>query len=396
MLSIDKTFCGFRTVFFCFLFVFSYALPVSASNTLFTVEDVNVDITAQNAVAAREMAFEKAQLDAFTILKQRMLSESEAANLPATDVSTVSTLIQDFEISNEQLSSVRYKATYKFRFKDNAVKQFLSGADVQYTDMSASPALVLPFYKREGNTTLWSPYNFFMKAWNRADNLSGLVPLVVPLGDISDVQDIGDDDALDYHDRKLDRILARYEASEAIILIATPDERLARVESASDAALGSLEIFMYRTDRGRPEFVQAVDISAGSNDSLASFMDKAVQRVQRELRKDWKSRTSVRSSQNNNVVQVRVAFNSLKEWADTKKALKRVYAINDINIKSITPNEAYLHLGFQGDERRLALALQQSNFTLNAPRGNNPTQGSIYAHTAREPIIYDLSLMRYR
>lgn len=399
MHSIHKTFYNFRTVFFCFLLVFPGVLYAQAENSLFTVENVNVDVTAQSAVAARELAFEKAQLDAFIILTKRMLSDGEASTFQTPEISTVSSLIQDYEISNEQLSSVRYKATYKFRFKDKDIKQFFSGANLDYTDISARPALVLPFLQRGDQTMLWSPYNAFMKAWNRADDLmSGLVPLVVPLGDISDVQDIGDEDAMNYQASKMERILARYEASEAIILVATPDETLSRVENPSDAAVGALNIYMYRTDRGRPEFVQGIDVSASSNDTLASLMDRAVQNVRSELRKDWKSRTVVNSSQNN-AVKVRVQFASLKEWADTQKALKRVYGINNVKVISVTPSEAHLDLAFQGDESRLVLALEQANFSLQASKPSLPTKDpmSYYSNIRNnDPVVYDLSLKRYR
>lgn len=397
MHSIHKTFCSFRTVFLCAGLLFSFISASFASNSLFTVEDVRVDVTAKNAVAARELAFEKAQVDAFKILICRMLSDAEAASFPAPDVSVVSSMIQDYEVSNEQLSSVRYVADYKIRFKDSAVKQYFSGANVSYTDVSARPSLVLPFYDRDGQTMLWSPYNTFMKAWSRAEDLQGLVPLVVPLGDISDVQDIGDDEALNYQERKLDRLLARYDSSEAIILIAVPDERLARVEKASDAAVGTLNVNIYRTDRGRPEIVQNVDISASGSDTLASLMDRAVKRVQKELRNDWKSKTVVHSSYSNNV-DVRVRYKSLKEWADTQRALKRVYGINNIQVKSVTPSEAFLNIAFEGDERRLALALEQVNLSLTSPR-NMPSKDPMSYYTQNngaQPVIYDLSLRRYR
>lgn len=397
MHSIHKTFCGFRTVFLCAILVFSLVSPSFASNSLFTIEDVKVDVTAENAVAAREKAFEQAQVDAFKVLMSRMLTDAEAAAFPAPDASTVSTMIQDYEVSNEQLSSVRYVATYKFRFRDSIVRQYFSKSNVSYTDVSAKPALVLPFFQRGDQMMLWSPYNVFMKAWAGANNLQGLVPLVVPLGDISDVQDIGDEDAMRYEQRKLDRILARYEASEAIILVATPDETLARVQNANDAAVGTLNVDIYRTDRGQPELVQRLDVPATGNDTLATLMSRAVTSVQKSLRNDWKTKTVVNTSAGKNNVDVRVQYSSLKEWADTQRALKRVYGINDVKIKSVTPREAYLNLSFDGDERRLALALEQANLSLSAPQ-NMPSKDpmSYYQNNNGQPVVYDLSFRRYR
>lgn len=410
MQCIHKRFCVQRTVF---LFLFLTFVSVShawAQSALFTVEDVTVDITSSSAVAAREEAFEKAQVDAFTILAGRMLSGEVSAQV-MPDVDTISTMIKDYQVSNEQLSTVRYVATYKFRFDDEAVRRYFNAADVPFSDVSANPALVLPFYENDDQMILWSPYNVWLNSWNRADNLDGLVPLVVPLGDIADVSDIGGDEALDYNNARLRRLLDRYNASEAVILIATPDETLSRVENESDAAVGALTIKIYRTDRGYPEQVKGLAVRAGSSDTLASLMDKAVREVQKALRNDWKQKTMTSSSMGQSKLRVRVAYGSLKEWADTQRALRRVYGLDDFNVMSVTPKQAYIDLVFDGNQNRLALALAQAGLHLDIPRGEQsmvqPVRNDSFSYYSggadttvsqiqNADAVYDLYLKRYR
>lgn len=405
MQCIHKRFCVQRTVF---LFLFLSFVGVSnawAQSALFTVEGVRVDVTSASAVAAREEAFEKAQKDAFTILTGRMVSgDAAAGQIP--DVDTISTMIKDYQISNEQLSTVRYVATYKFRFDDEAVRRYFNAADVPFSDVSANPALVLPFYKQDDKMILWSPYNAWLNGWNRADNLDGLVPLVVPLGDIADVSDIGGDEALDYNNNRLNRLLKRYNASEAIILVATPDETLARVSGESDAAAGTLNVQIYRTDRGYPEQVQGVQVSAGRSDTLASLMDKAVREVQKAMRADWKQKTVTASSMGQSALRVRVPYDSLKQWADTQRALRRVYGLNSFNVISVTPKQAYVDILFDGNENRLSIALAQANLHLDQPRGAQsmvqPASNDSFSYysggaspSQGSGAVYDMYLKRY-
>jgi len=405
MQCIHKRFCVQRTVFLFLFLTFVSVSTAWAQSALFTVEGVKVDITSASAVAAREEAFEKAQVDAFTILAGRMVSGNAAAG-QIPDVDTISTMIKDYQISNEQLSTVRYVATYKFRFDDEAVRRCFNAADVPFSDVSANPALVLPFYKQDDKMILWSPYNAWLSGWNRADNLDGLVPLVVPLGDIADVSDIGGDEALDYNNTRLNRLLQRYNASEAIILVATPDETLARVSGESDAAAGSLSIQIYRTDRGYPEQVQGVQVSAGSSDTLASLMDKAVREVQKAMRSDWKQKTVTASSMGQTTVRVRVPYDSLKQWADTQRALRRVYGLNSFDVISVTPKLAYVDILFDGNENRLSIALAQANLHLDQPRSAQsmvqPASNdslSYYSGGAStlqgNGAVYDMYLKRY-
>ncbi len=403
MQCIHKRFCVQRTVFLFLFLTFASVSCAYAQNSLFTVEGVTVDITSSSAVAAREEAFEKAQADAFTTLQGRLLSGDQDVSIPEVDV--ISTMIKDYEISNEQLSTVRYMATYKFRFNEDAVRQYFNASDMSYTDVGANPALVLPFYMRNDQMILWSPYNVWMSGWNRADNLDGLVPLIVPLGDIADVSDIGDEDALDYSNSRLNRLLQRYGASEAVILIATPDDMLSRVQGEGDAAASALNIRIYRTDRGYPEQVEGLEVSAGRSDTLASLMDKAVREVQRTLRADWKRKTVTASSMGVQSLRARVPYSSLKEWAETQRALTRVNGLNSFKVMSVTPHQAYVELEYDGNQNRLALALAQADLQLNQTRApHSMARGvddsmSYYSGGAgagaSDQAAYDLYLRRY-
>ena len=118
-----KSFKSKHRVFFPFIFLFVLftTSQVWAYDNLFTVEGVTVDVTAENAVAARDEAFMKAQRDAFAVLAKRMVAEGQAGNVGVPDDDTLSSFVKDFEVTNEKLSAVRYIGTYTFW------KQFADG-----------------------------------------------------------------------------------------------------------------------------------------------------------------------------------------------------------------------------------------------------------------------------
>lgn len=362
-----------RTVFLG-LFLLFFAGSAWAANPLFTVSDVTVDVTAENAIEAREQAFAQAQVQAFKVLAQRMMSEGAAETLTPPDTTVISSLIQDFEVTEEKLSSTRYIGTYTFRFRDSEVKNYFGQQGVAYTDVTSRPVLVLPFYQMGGDTVLWSPRNEWLQAWNRARGLQGIVPLVVPIGDLMDVEDIGDSEALTYDDTKLARLLSRYNAGEAALLIAMP-------------AGEGLSVQIYRTDRAGPEAVQGVNIDALPGETREQMFDRATRMVHEALQRNWKERT-VASPQSTGRMQVRVLFSSLEQWAETQRALERVYGINEIILQSLSPNGARVDLLYQGDERRLRLALEQADITLNEPY--------LDAAAFEDGPVYELYLNRFR
>lgn len=364
-----KSFAFRRTEFLallCALFLtplFS-GWPAMAQDGLFSVPDITVDVTAENALKAREQAFGEAQVQAFKVLAARMMPEGEAATFTPPDISVISGMVLDFEVTKEQLSATRYVGTYTFSFNDSAVRSYFGSRNVTYSDVKSRPALILPFLGTGNQTVLWSPFNLWMKAWSRATNLqSGLVPLIVPLGDLDDAQDIGDTEALTYKVDKLSRMLSRYEAAEAVMVVASLSAPLTTQSTDTDPASGILTIRLYRTDTATPEMMQELSLVAGQGQTLASLLDQGVANVRAALQSDWKAKTAAKSSDAAHI-EAKAPLSSLNQWTQTKKALDSVYGLENLKVTTITPQFAKLDFTFRGDETRLKLALGQAGLVL--------------------------------
>lgn len=410
-----KQFLSPRTAFWLVFSVFCLALalstsPAQADNNVFTVSGVKVDVTAKDALKARDKAFEKAQTEAFKVLATRVLPESEAKSMKTPVLAVISNLIKDYEVTNEQLSAVRYVGTYTFRFSESEVKRYFTGHGSSYTDVGSRPVLAIPFLQTANDgALLWSPYNIWLAAWNRASNLTGLVPVVVPLGDLEDVRNISDGEALHYERRNLYSMLGRYDAKEAVIIIAEPDYDLAAAKTDEDTASGRLRVQIYRTDRSTPELVQQSDILTRGAETRASFYDRAVREVFASLQKDWKKKTIVHS-QVMNKLSVRVHIASLQQWAETQRVLKSVNGIERVALQSLSPKFARVDLFYQGSIDRLRLALEQANMSLETPGANARAQQdqsnplNRYSldrflsggYNAADEGVYDLYLNKYR
>lgn len=361
-------------------------------NSVFTVRDVNVDITANSAANAREKAFETAQKKAFERLARRILRYEDASVIPAPDDSTLRRLIQDFEIRNEKLSSVRYKANFVFRFKERAVRSYFDSQGLSYTDVGSKPVLILPFYQSSSNMILWNDKNPWLQAWSRAEGNQGLVPVTIPLGDLQDVRSIRDDEALAYDSDKLSEMVERYGAGEAIILIAAQPRVSLDVVTPEDIAQNPLTVFVYRTDRVQPEFVNKMTLAPTSGETRKEHFDRSVARVFDILQKNWKEQTIVDPGEENNL-RVIVEYGSLDEWVEIKDALQNVQGLLDLEYLSISPAQASIQLFFKGSEQRLRLALAQEDMALSKPRMN---VGSLLSETtaSQAPLIYELKMTR--
>ncbi|MFN3699903.1 MAG: hypothetical protein ACK4VI_00100 [Alphaproteobacteria bacterium] len=407
MPCIHKTFSALRTVFLLLaVIIFPHVTAQALANPLYTVSDVQVDITAQSAVAARERAFDQAQLEAFNMLAGRFLPPAQLTNFPAPDVNTISSMIQDFEIDREQLSRVRYVASYTFRFKEPQVRNYFAslGADIHQAQQnfreeqfliqqqqaqtqvdggeaggatlgaSARAVLVLPFIERSGRFVIWSQGNAWRNAWNRQQSGESFF---VPMGDIADIADVREDNPQNLNTAGIAKIQERYGAQQAAILVARPDATLQRVASEDDAALGVMVIEFYRTDRGRPEYVRDLVVTASAQDTLKTLMDRAVVEAKAALVVGWEEMSAPRSPEFMVQYRVRIPYSSLREWSQLQQAIRRVNAISDFNIRSVSPREAQAEFAFDGSFEMLERALSGANLSLRLNNAMGGTSGAM-------------------
>lgn len=386
MVRLYKLFARARTVF-CVFSALILLFPVqetalAAYDPVFTIEGVEVDVTAGSAVAAREQAMQKSREIAFERLINRLLSSDQRAGITVPESDYIATMVKDFEITEERLSNIRYIGTFTYRFKSDAVRDYLTGLGKTYSDVSSKPVLILPFYQSSDTPVIWAEDNPWMAAWKKIPLYQGLVPIAVPIGDLQDVSDIGNGQALTYEAGAMETMRKRYHAGQSVIALALPEDE------------NNLTVMTYRAGAAGPEFMRKIKVNRKEAKEQETLFDQAVEKTRQSFLQEWKDKTTVDPMEQNRLT-VRVGFSSLQEWIETRQSLKDVQGLQHIELLSLTPQEAKLSLKFQGSERRLRLALAQQDMTLTMPRIDFADFYGGGAQAA-SPLIYELYLNKYR
>ena len=144
-----------RTAFFTMIMLVVSMIQIAAASAssvekdnIFTVKNIEVDVRAASASQARDQAFQKAQRIAFERLIDRILTADEKSQMPTPEDEMVASFVNDFEITRERVQRA-YIGTYTFRFKKEAVSDYLDSYNMSYTDVGSKAILVLPYCKRE-------------------------------------------------------------------------------------------------------------------------------------------------------------------------------------------------------------------------------------------------------
>lgn len=333
----------------------------AAQADAFTVSGVKVDINAANANAARDQAIWQAQHKAWETLYQRLVPGGRGA--PRVSETDLARLVQGFEIDDERVSATRYVGSMTVRFRPAAVRDQLGGAGAAYVEPPTQPLVVLPVTIVEGKPILWEDRTRWREAWEARERGSSLVPLVVPEGEIEDLQAIGAEDALSGKPEALTAIARRYSANGVVV---ARSELPASGEPTPGQPL-TVEVARFALDGTREQ--QTVAVRPDANDRPADLLTRAVTFVSAALDEAWKRDNAVVTGGEQSVA-VAVPLGRLEDWIETRKRLASVQAVSRVDVLALSRVEALVGLTFRGDVERLrqVLARRDLGLTAAAPR----------------------------
>ena len=327
---------------------------------VFTIAPVRVDVTAASASAARDQALVEGERRALQMLVERLTLASGRSRLPPPNNATLSDLVQGFEVANERRSGVRYIADYTFHFRPDPVRQLLTRAGIAFAETPSKPLVVLAVLMDGDRPVLWDDPNPWRDVWARAKLPPGLVPLVIPLGEIDDVTAIDADAALHGDDARLRALSQRYDGDDVLVTAATLNQGAAR----------SVDVVTTRYTPGSPASRQSWSnsVTASTGESDTALMTRALSDARARVEEAWKVANILDFRQNGTLV-VRVAAGSLRDWIVVRDRLTGIPAVRSSQLMSIDRAGARVEIRYVGDPAQLRLALAQRDLELS---GSDP------------------------
>lgn len=294
------------------------AVWTSAGNSAAAAEHVfsvaiSVDETADTAAAARSVAFRRGQRNAMTILLQRLTLRTDHGRLPSVKNERLNFMVQALEVAGEKTSNVRYLANITVTFKPGEIRRLLREADIPFAETPSKPVLVLPVQQQGGVLALWEDPNLWREAWSQLQLSGGLVPLVVPVGDLNDIVDVDATQAAEGDPLRLSAIASRYGARDVLVTIATLSD---------DGETIQIDIAASRI--GSPAQTSVL-LSIQSTDPLAvpGLLRGAAADVAAAVEDSWKATNIIEFDRPGRIL-VAVPLASLEQWISVERRLKSV------------------------------------------------------------------------
>ena len=327
------------------------------ADNLFEVRDVKVDVTADTAAAAREQALVQGETNAFQILMERLTGSGDRSRLPQLSHREIASYIQDYEVAEEKSSAVRYIATLNFTFRERDVRRLLKNYQVPVAITRSRPLLVLPVLQQDGNVSLWDEPNPWRDAWAAKSPSEGLVPMRLPEGDSTDVEDLSAEQAFEGDISALTAIARRYGASGALVALG---------DTVADTGDGIPEVRVSLSRYGAEGLEQTLvqNFTGSSGEDLDALLARVVDEMNREIQETWKQKNLVQSGERS-VASVTVPIANVSEWVTVRDRLKRVSVVQHTELVLVSRGSVRANLHYVGTPEQLAVALQQVELALS-------------------------------
>ncbi len=345
------------------------ACGAARADSVFTVAHVAIDAEAASAAEARELAIAAGQRAALETLLRRLTVAGTA--LPAPPDDSIAAMVAGFAINRELVSTTRYRASLTVDFDPAEVRRLLRESGVAYAETLSKPVLVVAVQRDPGGILLWEDGNRWRRAWEERPPHGGLVPILLPLGDVIDLGTVDAAQALASDVDALTALAALYGTTEVAVAIAglsgsaavaKPSAPAAESDDDAPAAGRALTLSLLRIAAEESQAIQKTLIGR-EGESERALLKRGTDRVITLLEDDWKAANLIRYDEQR-VLRARVPIASLGEWVSIQRRLATLAMVASVEIDSLSRSEGRLTLRYHGTEDQLRLALGQDDLNL--------------------------------
>lgn len=354
-----------------FLLFFSLLCTPYASQarSLYTLS-INVDEQSTSADAAKNIALEKGRQEAWRQLIHNMTSQSEWSKLIPLDSKELLNLVDNFSIQKEKSSNIRYLAELTFAFNPQKVQRLLREKNIPFSDVLPPPVMVLPLLQENGQLLLWDPRNYWLDLWKESSQKKGrLMPFLLPLGDLTDQNQLPLEALLKGEVSKLKALGARYGVEHFVVVVLpnTKQNDASPIDVHTPPQATTTDIFISPLLFND---LQQQTLHIESTSLLQDFMPQLPDAILARLEEQWKARH--RSNDFSlNILSLSIAIHDLSSLLSALKKLENLGGVEAVELKSFSRQWAHVDVKFYGRKETFISQVEKQGLSFQYMAKNN-------------------------
>jgi hypothetical protein len=293
------------------------------------------------------------QVKAFFQLAERLGSPELAADLQEKlTPEDIAPYLRSLSIEKETSAPGRYIGRFTVRFLPQKTQAFFQSYGIRVPTEQADPVLVLPVFRGPDGNKLWEE-NPWREAWIALKGEQGIVPIIVPLGDLEDTETLSVDDALKGDAVRLESLRKRYGAPSLLLAQAQPtDDGGLHVYIEGETKLGKVKVNkIYRPEDGSAEKAENIAVAAFQAMLVKTYRDVA-------------EKIAERSANTTQSLAVTVPFTSPREWNAIRSRILTTPNVTGVDLSTLNADGAVIRLVFTRTVEELQSNMQAAGLNL--------------------------------
>ncbi|MBR1904193.1 MAG: hypothetical protein IJ824_03335 [Alphaproteobacteria bacterium] len=303
---------------------------------------ITVDVTAEDAVQAKEIAMRQAQRDAFLEIAGKLTDTEHAAELEKLTDDEIVHFVQSVGVNDEKAGGNKYMATLTVQLDETLLRDYL--AENGMIEVEATELTVIPIFKPQNSYTplLWENENLWRRSWLSKGLIKfGTIQMHTAGEHFRQINNLNAQTAL-YMDTELFNAVSNLNGSDKIYIV--------YAETMPNA---DLKITV------KDEKNKAEDNFTILNDESDNLFDKAIEKSvmfisNMERRAAYNQNPTTADSLN-----AVYMYTDMKDWLNKSAALSALPMVENIDTKSFGGGKVNFSLRYTGSLDDLWTALQE-------------------------------------
>jgi hypothetical protein len=299
------------------------------------------------------------------------------------------------------VSSTRYRAVLIVDFNKGRVRKLLRQRRIRFAETTSKDVLVVPIYDDGAGDVLWQEPGDWLTAWLSRPAIEGLVPFILPLGDVMDMGAVSVAEALAPVREPLLALAERYGSEDVVVVAASLQLPAAELEEPAPSDLTAeldvadgvsqeagnaakqaapagnlatarrvrgpvegaiLQLTVHRIGVAGEQTVREL-LRGSPGESKADLLGRAVGRVVAQVEGGWKQANMLRFGRENKL-RIIVPLTGLSDWVEMRRRLSELAVVVTVDLAALSRDQAEVLLHYLGETEQLMLGLEQSDLAL--------------------------------
>lgn len=334
---------------FGFLFFICMMFAFGAEAKLQFSAPIDVDITAEDAVQAKEQAMRQAQREAFLEIAGKLTDAENVAKLNELTDDEIVHFVQSVGVDNEKIGGNKYVATLTVQLDESLMRDYM--AENGMIEIETTELLVIPVFKPENSYVplLWEGNNVWRQNW--------LSKGLIKFGSMQ-MHTIGE------HFRQLDRL----NADTALYMDTVVYDALSQMNGSDKIYVAYAETMLNGDLKItiKDEKNKAEDSFTILNDNSDNIFDKAIEKSVMFI-SNMERRAGYQSNRaTSNTLNAVYMYADMKDWLSKSAMLSALPMVEGVDTKSFGGGKVNFSLRYLGTLDELWTAMQEQGLSHEA------------------------------